>query len=256
MKLTGCIAIVTGGASGIGASTARRLTDGGARCVLIDRNSELGTAMAAELGGVYAAADVNDESAVQAAVGVARTLGPIRVLINAAGIGPAARTIDRQNSPMPMAYFERVVRVNLLGTFNCIRLVAAAMAGQEPFDESGCRGSIINVASVAAFDGQIGQAAYSASKGGVVGMTLPIARDLANVGIRVNSIAPGIVDTPIYGAGEKASAMKDSLASQALFPKRPGTADELASLIVEVATNDYMNAETIRVDGGIRMASR
>ncbi|HLF40455.1 MAG TPA: SDR family oxidoreductase, partial [Acidimicrobiia bacterium] len=174
-------------------------------------------------------------------------------LVNAAGIGKAGRTVDRNGEPHDLDMFELVLRVNLIGAFNCLRLAAAAMAKTEPLGGDGSRGAVVNIASVAAFDGQIGQAAYSASKGGMVGMTLPIARDLASLGIRVNTIAPGLIDTPIYGTGEKSDAFKEALGRSVLFPKRLGTADELASMVAELVTNDYMNGETIRVDGGIRM---
>ena len=246
-------AIVTGGASGIGEAVARALTERGARCVIIDRNEELGTKVAADLGGVFALADVADEAQVQQAVERAVELGPLRSLVNAAGVGNAGRTLDREGVPLVLGKFERVLRINLVGTFNCLRLAAQAMATQEPYDDDGSRGSIVNLASVAAFDGQIGQAAYSASKGGVVGMTLPIARDLSSVGIRVNTIAPGLIDTPIYGSGEQADAFKARLGASVLFPKRLGRSDELAAMVLQLLENDYMNGETIRVDAGIRM---
>jgi len=178
------------------------------------------------------------------------------VLVNAAGIGNANRTVGRDGQPFPLAAFELVIRVNLIGTFNCLRLAAAAMARTDPLGEDQVRGAIVNMASVAAFDGQIGQAAYSASKGGVVGMTLPIARDLSAVGIRVNTIAPGLIDTPIYGRGEGSEAFKARLGESVLFPHRLGTADELARMVVELVENDYMNGETIRVDGGVRLPPR
>jgi NAD(P)-dependent dehydrogenase (short-subunit alcohol dehydrogenase family) len=178
------------------------------------------------------------------------------VLVNSAGIGWAQRTIGRDGayeSAHDLDAFRKVVAINLLGTFDAIRIAATAMSRNEPLDESGERGAIVNLASVAAFDGQIGQASYSASKGGVVGMTLPIARDLAAVGIRVNTIAPGLIDTPIYGEGEASEEFKANLERGVLFPKRLGAPEELASMVVEAATNSYLNAETIRVDGGIRM---
>jgi NAD(P)-dependent dehydrogenase (short-subunit alcohol dehydrogenase family) len=209
--------------------------------------------VAADLEGIFVQADVADEAQVQAAVDAAGRLGPLRVLVNAAGLGPPARTIGRDGTPLDLKKFEFVIRVNLIGTFNCLRLAAAAMAVTEPVDAHGSRGAIVNMASVAAFDGQTGQAAYSASKGGVVGMTLPIARDLAVTGIRVNTIAPGLIDTPIYGSGEKAEAFKAHLGESVLFPRRLGYAEELASMVLELVTNDYVNAETIRVDGGVRL---
>ena len=197
--------------------------------------------------------DVSDADQVQAAVDAAVAAGPLRALVNAAGVAPAHRTVGRDGEPFPLDVFEFVIRVNLVGTFNTLRLAAAAMSRQEPVDADGQRGAIVNLASVAAFDGQIGQAAYSASKGGIVGLTLPVARDLAAVGIRVNTIAPGLIDTPIYGTGERAEAWKATLAESVLFPKRLGVADELASMVVACITNDYMNGETLRVDGGVRL---
>jgi NAD(P)-dependent dehydrogenase (short-subunit alcohol dehydrogenase family) len=256
MELSHTSAIVTGGASGIGLASARALSARGARCVILDLDEEGGKKVAAELGGEFVSADVADEAQVQAAVDAAAALGPLRSLVNAAGISRAKRTVDREGVPFGLDTFERVVRINLIGSFNCIRLAAAAMAKSEPVDEDGTRGAIVNMASVAAFDGQIGQAAYSASKGGIVGMTLPIARDLATLGIRVNTIAPGLIDTPIYGQGPEADAFKARLGESSLFPRRLGTAAELASMVVELITNDYMNGETIRVDGGIRLPPR
>lgn len=253
MDLNATSALVTGGASGIGLATARRLTALGARVCIADMNEEKGKQAAEELGGVFVKTDVADEAQAQAAVDAALGLGPLRSVLNAAGIGSASRTVDREGNPFKLEVFEFVVRVNLIGTFNTLRLSAAAMSQQEPVDADGQRGSIVNLASVAAFDGQIGQAAYSASKGGVVGMTLPIARDLAAAGIRVNTIAPGLIDTPIYGEGEGSEKFKAHLGQSVLFPKRLGSGDELASMVIELFQNDYMNGETIRVDGGIRM---
>jgi NAD(P)-dependent dehydrogenase (short-subunit alcohol dehydrogenase family) len=253
MEIAGTSSVITGGASGIGAASARALTKRGARCVLIDLNDDLGGALAAELGGIYVRADVADEDAVQAAVAAAVKLGPLRSLVNSAGIGTPGRTIDREGNPLALKYFERILRVNLVGTFNCLRLAAAAMARTDPVDADGTRGAIVNIASVAAYDGQIGQAAYSASKAGVIGMTLTTARDLSAQGIRVNTIAPGLIDTPIYDGHPQAEAFKAKLGQSVLFPHRLGGADELASMVVECLTNDYMNGETIRVDGGIRM---
>ncbi len=253
MEISGASALVTGGASGIGEAAARQLASLGARCVLIDLNQERGDKVAAEIGGRFVKADVADPDQVQAAVEAAGELGPLRALVNAAGIGHAARTVDREGKPFDLRAFEFVVRVNLIGSFNCLRLAAAAMAKTDAVDADGQRGAIVNVASVAAFDGQTGQAAYSASKGGVVGMTLPIARDLRAIGVRVNTIAPGLIDTPIYGEGEASEKFKAHLGQSVLFPKRLGSAYELASMVVELVTNDYVNAETIRVDGGVRL---
>ena len=253
MELAGAAAIVTGGASGIGRACARRLAGLGAHCVILDIQAAKGAEAAREVGGLFVEGDVAEEVPVQAAVEAAGELGPLRVLVNSAGIAPAARTVDRQGQPMPLEQFERVLATNLVGTFNCIRLAAVAMACTEPADADGQRGAIVNMASVAAFDGQTGQNAYSASKGGVVGMTLPIARDLVPLGVRINTIAPGLINTPIYGTGEEAEQFKARLATGVLFPKRLGTADELASMVMELLTNDYMNGETIRVDAGIRL---
>jgi NAD(P)-dependent dehydrogenase (short-subunit alcohol dehydrogenase family) len=253
MDLNATSSIITGGASGIGLATAKRVAALGGRVLIIDLNDEKGEAAAKELGGKYVKADVSDEAQVQAAVDAAAELGPIRTVLNAAGLGSASRTIDREGKPFDLKTFEFVIKVNLIGTFNVLRLAASAMNALEPVDEDGQKGSIVNLASVAAFDGQIGQAAYSASKGGVVGLTLPVARDLAAAGIRVNTIAPGLIDTPIYGEGEGSEKFKAHLGQSVLFPKRLGVGDELASMVIDFFTNDYMNGETIRVDGGIRM---
>jgi len=253
MKLEGASVLITGGASGIGEASARALAALGAKPAICDLNEEKGKKVAAELGGTFVKTNVVDSDQVQAAVDAAMKLGPLRALLNAAGLGNANRTVDRAGKPFPLDQFEFVIKVNLIGTFNCIRLAAAAMATLEPVDADGQRGAIVNLASVAAFDGQIGQAAYSASKGGVVGMTLPIARDLSALGIRVNTIAPGLIDTPIYGEGEASEAFKANLGRNVLFPRRLGTPQELAAMVVAVITNDYMNGETVRVDGGIRM---
>ena len=253
MELEGASVLVTGGASGIGAASARRLAILGARPLICDLNEEKGKAVAAELKGDFVKTDVADPEQAQVAVDAALGLGPLRALVNAAGLGNANRTVNREGKPFPLDQFEFVIRVNLIGTFNCLRLAAAAMSQQDPVDADGQRGAIVNIASVAAFDGQIGQAAYSASKGGVVGLTLPVARDLSAVGIRVNTIAPGLIDTPIYGQGEGSEKFKAKLAQSVLFPKRLGHDSELASLVAECITNDYMNGETRRLDGGIRM---
>ena len=253
MELEGTSVIVTGGASGIGEASARRLALLGAKPVICDLNEEKGKAVAADLNGEFVKTDVADPDQAQAAVDAALGLGPLRALVNAAGLGNANRTVNREGKPFPLDQFEFVIRVNLIGTFNCLRLAAAAMAQQDPVDADGQRGAVVNIASVAAFDGQIGQVAYSASKGGVVGLTLPVARDLSAVGIRVNTIAPGLIDTPIYGQGEGSEQFKAKLAQSVLFPKRLGYSTELASMVAELITNDYMNAETLRVDGGIRM---
>ena len=248
-------AIVTGGASGLGEATVRLLSERDVRVVVVDRQDAKGEALADEVGGVFVRADVTNTDEVVVAVEAAKELGPLRCLVNCAGIGGAARTIGRDGtyeSAYSLESFERVIAVNLVGTFNCIRLAATAMGQTEPMDD-GERGAIVNTASLAAFDGQIGQAAYSASKAGIVGMTLPVARDLAVVGIRVNTIAPGLIDTPIYGQGEAAENFKNTLKRDVLFPDRLGTAAEFARLTLELLTNSYMNAETIRFDAGARL---
>lgn len=252
MDVQGVSAIVTGGASGLGAATARRLAAGGARVVVADLQSG-GREIAAEIGGLYVQTDVTITEQFQEAVEVAAGLGDLRVLVNCAGVGPPSRTLNRDGEPLDLGFFSKVVEINLIGTFNAIRLAAAAMARTEPL-ESGQRGAIVNTASVAAFDGQIGQAAYAASKGGIVGMTLPVARDLAVLGIRVNTIAPGIIDTPLLAGLPEAA--RESLATQVLFPKRLGRPDEFAELAYHLISNDYLNAETIRMDGGIRMSPK
>jgi len=224
--------------------------------VVADLNEDKGKSVAGEIGGEFVSVDVTDTDQIKAAVDKALELGPLRVLVNSAGIGWAQRTIGKDGayeSAADLDAFKKVIAINLIGTFDCIRIAATAMSRSEPVGDSGERGAIVNLASVAAFDGQIGQASYSASKGGVVGMTLPIARDLSAVGIRVNTIAPGLIDTPIYGEGEASDAFKATLEKGVLFPKRLGSPEELASMVVEAATNSYLNAETIRVDGGIRM---
>ncbi|WP_369255396.1 SDR family NAD(P)-dependent oxidoreductase [Geodermatophilus amargosae] len=255
MDITGASAIVTGGASGIGAAVARRLAGLGARVVVSDVQDGAGQALADEIGGTFVHVDVTDTEQLTAAVAAAVELGPLRVLVNSAGVGWAQRTVGRDGefgSAHDLDAYKRVIAINLIGTFDAIRLAATAMSRTEPL-ESGERGAVCNLASVAAFDGQIGQAAYSSSKGGVVGMTLPVARDLAAIGVRVNTVAPGLVDTPIYGQGEDAETFKAKLGESVLFPHRLGTGDELASMVVECVTNSYMNGATVRVDGGIRM---
>jgi NAD(P)-dependent dehydrogenase (short-subunit alcohol dehydrogenase family) len=255
MDITGASAIVTGGASGIGAAAARLLAARGAKVVVADLQGDRGAQLADDIGGAFVRVDVTNTEEIEAAVNTATDLGPLRVLVNSAGIGGARRTIGRDGqfaSAHNLDAYKKIIAVNLIGTFDCIRLAATAMSRTDPMD-NGERGAIVSMASVAAFDGQIGQAAYSSSKGGVVGMTLPVARDLAAVGIRVNTIAPGLIDTPIYGDGEESEAFKAKLGESVLFPRRLGSPDELASMVVELVTNSYMNAEVVRVDGGIRM---
>ena len=253
IDLTGSSSLVTGGASGIGEASARQLAAAGSRVVIADLNEERGQTVASELGGLFVKCDVTSVEDADTAVAAAAEMGPLRALVNSAGLGHPGRTINRDNEPMELRHFEFVIRVNLIGSFNVLSRAAGTMAKTEPMDADGQRGAIVNMASVAAFDGQIGQAAYSASKGGIVGMTLPIARDLAAVGVRVNTIAPGLIDTPIYGEGEQSDAFKAHLGQSVLYPKRLGSGEELAFMVMELFTNPYMNAEVIRVDGGIRM---
>jgi NAD(P)-dependent dehydrogenase (short-subunit alcohol dehydrogenase family) len=255
MDISGSTAIVTGAASGIGAACARQLAAKGATVVVADVQADKGEALATEIKGVFAQVDVTDTEQITAAVNAAAEIAPLRAVVNSAGIGWAQRTIGRDGlieSAHDLDAFKKVVAINLIGTFDMVRQAATVMSRNEP-DEDGQRGAIVNLASVAAFDGQIGQASYSASKGGVVGMTLPVARDLSASGIRLNTIAPGLIDTPIYGEGPDSEAFKGKLGESVLFPKRLGVPDELASMVVECLTNSYMNAEVIRVDGGIRM---
>ena len=255
MDINGASAIVTGGASGIGAAAARLLAANGAKVVVADLQEDKGTALANEIGGAFCKVDVTNTDDIVAAAEMALSMGPVRVLVNSAGIGWAQRTVGKDgqyDSAANIEAFKRVININLIGTFDCIRIVGTAISRSEP-QANGERGAIVNIASVAAFDGQIGQASYSASKGGVVGMTLPIARDLAAVGIRINTVAPGLIDTPIYGQGDDSEAFKSNLQKGVLFPQRLGYPEELASMVMECVTNSYMNAETIRVDGGIRM---
>ncbi len=255
MQLEGTSAIVTGGASGLGAATARALAGRGVRVVVADIQDDKGTALAGELGGTYAHTDVVDTEQVIAAVEVAKGMAPLWSLVNCAGVGWAARTIGKDGqyaSAHDLGLYQKVLEINLVGTFNCTRLAATAMSSNLP-DVDGCRGAVVNTASIAAEDGQIGQAAYSASKGGIVGMTLPVARDLAAVGVRVNTILPGLIDTPIYGSGERAEQFKERLGTSVLFPPRMGRADEFASMAIELLTNSYMNAACVRLDAGTRM---
>ncbi|MBM3619806.1 MAG: SDR family NAD(P)-dependent oxidoreductase [Alphaproteobacteria bacterium] len=253
MDVKGQAVIVTGGASGLGGATANALAASGAKVAIFDVQDEAGKAKAAELGGLYVKCNVADAANVEAAVAeVVAKLGAPRVAVNCAGIGRAARTISK-TGPHALDMFAQVINVNLIGTFNVIRVAAWAMSQAEPRDD-GERGVIINTASVAAFDGQIGQAAYSASKGGVVGMTLPIARDLASVGIRVCTIAPGLFLTPMM-MGLSAEAQK-SLGAQVPFPSRLGDPKEYAALASHIVANRMLNGEVIRLDGAIRMAPR
>ena len=256
MDISGASAIVTGGASGIGAAAARQLAAKGATVVIADLQADKGEALAAEIGGVFAQVDVTNTDQIKAAVEAAAEIAPLRAVVNSAGIGWAQRTIGRDgdfDSAHDLAAYTKVIAINLIGTFDMTRLAATAMSRNEP-DADGCRGAIANLTSVAAFDGQIGQAAYSASKGGVVGMTLPIARDLSRAGIRVCTIAPGIFKTPML-AGLPEDAQR-SLGQQVPFPSRLGEPAEYGALACHIVENQMLNAETIRLDGAIRMAPR
>lgn len=255
MQVQGSVFLISGGGSGLGAATARLLAENGARVVLADVNADTGNSVAAEIGdhARFVPTDVTDEAAVQHAVDTARdAFGGLHGVVNCAGIGTAARVIGR-DGPHPLALFTRTISINLIGTFNVIRLAAALMQHNQP-GPSGERGVIVNTASVAAFDGQIGQAAYSASKGGIVGMTLPIAREFARYGIRVMTIAPGIFETPLLAGLPKEA--QESLGKQVPFPARLGQPGEYAALVKHIVENQMLNGEVIRLDGAIRMAPR
>ena len=253
-------AVVTGGASGLGAATARALAAKGAKVAIFDMNAEKGEALAAELGGVFCKVNVTSEEEVDAGFAKAREAhGQERILVNCAGIGNAIKTASRSKEDgsikhFPLSAFEFVIQVNLIGTFRCIAKSAAGMMTLDPLSEDGDRGAIVNTASVAAEDGQMGQAAYSASKGGIVGMTLPVARDLMREGIRVNTILPGIFNTPLMNAAPP--QVKDALAASVPFPQRLGNPDEYAKLAVCMIETGYFNGEDVRLDGAIRMAPR
>jgi len=249
MDIQNKVFIVTGGASGLGAGTARMLVANGASVVLADVQDEAGNAFAKEIGQRYVHCDVTQESDAKAAVAAALELGSLFGLINCAGIAPAAKTVGK-NGAHALDLFQKVININLIGTFNMIRVASEAMSKNTP-EPTGERGVLINTASVAAYDGQIGQAAYSASKGGVVGMTLPIARDLAPLGIRCVTIAPGIFGTPMmFGMPQN---VQDALAASIPFPSRLGRPEDYAKLVHQIVTNDMLNGETIRLDGAIRM---
>jgi NAD(P)-dependent dehydrogenase (short-subunit alcohol dehydrogenase family) len=251
MRLEGAVALVTGAASGLGLATAAEFAAAGAAVLIADLPSSDGAGAAKELGGRFAPTDVTDELSVAAAITQASEMGPLRVVVNCAGVGTAGRVLGK-SGPLPLAQFAQVITVNLIGTFNVIRLAAAAMSQTQPVE--GERGVIINTASVAAMDGQIGQAAYSASKAGVVGMTLPLARDLATSLIRVMTIAPGLFDTPMMQALPEPA--RKSLAAQVPMPSRLGSPSEYAALARHIAENGMLNGEVIRLDGAIRMAPR
>ncbi|MDO8705588.1 MAG: SDR family NAD(P)-dependent oxidoreductase [Sulfuricaulis sp.] len=260
MKLNSTVAaVITGGASGLGAASARKLAAHGVKVALFDLNAELGEALAKELGGVFCQVDVTSEVQVEQAFARARaTIGQERILVNCAGTGNAVKTASRDKTTgeirhFPLSNFERIIQINLIGTFRCIAKSAAGMLTLEP-TETGERGVIVSTASVAAQDGQIGQAAYTASKAGIVGMTLPIARDLMGEGIRVNTILPGIFNTPLLNAAP--DNVKAALAASVPFPKRLGEPDEFGQLVESMVLNGYLNGESIRLDGAIRMSPR
>ncbi|GFE82061.1 3-hydroxyacyl-CoA dehydrogenase [Steroidobacter agaridevorans] len=259
MKLTGCAAVVTGGASGLGEATARGLAAEGVKVAIFDLNAEKGEAVAAAIGGVFCQVDVRQDASVDAGFAKARAaFGQERILVNCAGLGNAVKTASRDKQTgeikhFPLDQFERIVQINLIGTFRCIAKSAAGMLQLQPMDD-GERGVIVNTASVAAEDGQIGQAAYASSKAGIVGMTLPVARDLMNEGIRVNTILPGIFDTPLMATMKE--PVRQALAASVPFPKRLGAPAEYASLALEICRNSYLNGACFRLDGAIRMAPR
>ena len=254
MKIADSVALVTGGASGLGEATVRKLVSQGGRAVIVDLNADRGKKLAAELGDsvTYAQADVSNADEVQAAVDQAASMGTLRAAISCAGIGFGMRTIGKDGTPHDLGVFQKVISVNLIGTFNVLRLAASAMAKNEP--EDGERGVVINTASVAAFDGQIGQVAYSASKGGIVGLTLPAARDLSKAQIRVMTIAPGTFDTPLLAT--LPDDMRAALAATIPHPSRLGRPEEFGALACHIVENSYLNGEVIRLDGSIRMAPR
>jgi NAD(P)-dependent dehydrogenase (short-subunit alcohol dehydrogenase family) len=253
MRLNGQAAIVTGGGSGLGAATARRLASAGCRVTVLDINQPMVEASAQSIGGIGIVCDVADAASAEGAVVKAReTHGPARLLVNCAGVGTAGRIVGR-DGPMPLAAFERVIRINLIGSFNLLRLAAADMAKLDTLDE-GERGVIINTASIAAYEGQVGQAAYAASKAGVVGMTLPAARELARSGVRVVTIAPGLFHTPMVEG--LPVEVQQSLAEGIPFPQRLGMPEEYAALVEHIVTNRFINGETIRLDGALRMPPR
>ncbi|HKY81182.1 MAG TPA: SDR family NAD(P)-dependent oxidoreductase [Sphingobium sp.] len=253
MNINGLAAIVTGGASGLGKATAQMLADAGAKVAILDLNEEAGKAAAAEIGGIYVSVNVADDASVNAALDAAEQAhGVARILVNCAGIAPAVKTVGKENAPHPLDIYRKTIEVNLIGTFNMISKFSARLAAADEIE--GERGVIVNTASVAAYDGQIGQAAYSSSKGGVVGMTLPVARDLAQHKIRVMTIAPGIFMTPMMAAFPQ--HVQDALGAQVPHPSRLGKPAEYAQLVESIIRNPMLNGETIRLDGAIRMAPR
>jgi NAD(P)-dependent dehydrogenase (short-subunit alcohol dehydrogenase family) len=254
MQISGQGALITGGASGLGLATARRLYAAGAHVTIVDLPSSAGAEIAAELDGLFVPADVTSVDEIQDAVAQAQAAAPLRIVVNCAGIAPPAKVLDREGNPAVLADFERIVRINLIGTFNVLSQASAVIAKNPLLDDGSDRGVIVNTASVAAFDGQIGQPAYSASKGGVHAMTLPVARELARYGIRVCTIAPGIMETPMLMGLPQAA--QDSLGQQVPHPSRLGRPDEYAALVQHIVENGYLNGETIRLDGAIRMAPK
>lgn len=258
MELNNKVAIVTGGASGLGRATCDQLVAAGVKVAIFDMNEEAGQQAVADLGSdraCFSVVNVADEASVAAGISDAmNAFGAIHILVNCAGIATAGKVLNREGQALDLGDFNKVISVNLIGSFNVARLAAEQMAKNEPMGEALERGVIINTASVAAFDGQMGQAAYSASKGGIVGMTLPMARDLASVGVRVNTIAPGIMGTPLLES--LPDNVKDALIANVQFPKRLGLPSEFGDLVVSIAQTAYLNAETIRLDGGIRMQPR
>jgi 3-hydroxyacyl-CoA dehydrogenase/3-hydroxy-2-methylbutyryl-CoA dehydrogenase len=256
MKVAGKIAVVTGGASGIGQAVVNAFIERGGQVAIFDLNEAAGQAMTKSLGSnaIFEKVNVADELSVKGAIAkTMASLGAIHVCVNCAGIGSAHKTFGKDGA-FPLAAWDRTIAVNLTGSFNVARLCAEQMAKNEPLDSNGSRGAIVNIASVAAYDGQIGQVAYSASKAGIVGMTLPMARDLSSIGIRVNTIAPGLIETPLLGS--LPAEVLDALAKSVLYPKRLGKPGEIAHLVLAIIENDYINGECIRVDGGIRMQPR
>jgi NAD(P)-dependent dehydrogenase (short-subunit alcohol dehydrogenase family) len=252
MEIAGVSAIVTGGASGLGEATVRRVAAAGARAVIVDRDAAKGEALAKELGdgAAYSPADVTSESDVAAAIELATSYAPLRVAVNCAGVGWASRVVARDGTPHDLGLFQTVLNINLVGTFNVLRLAAAAMTANEPLEE-GERGVVVNTASIAAFDGQIGQIAYATSKAGVVGLTLPAARDLSSVGVRVVTIAPGTFDTPMLALLPE--PQRQALGTGIPFPRRLGHPDDFAFLVEHIVRNTYINGEVIRLDGALRM---
>lgn len=256
MDISKVVAVITGGASGLGQATAEAIVAKGGKVMILDRDAQKAAETAASLGdqAAWVEADVTSEESVKAAIAATKDkFGAIHVCVNCAGVGSAMKTVGRENTPHDLGVFETIVKINLIGTFNVLRLAAAEMASNEG-DEDNERGVIVNTASVAAFDGQVGQVAYSATKGGVVGMTLPIARDLAGLGIRCNTIAPGIFNTPLMNAAP--DKVKQPLIDMTQFPKRLGHPPEYAALVCHMIENKFLNGETIRIDGAIRMQPR